>query len=225
MDILDQEADEDESFRNSYPLAARLRSHEANHELIEKAEKYRAILQQAGDSDELVRQKWEEWEDNIAQLTWPEVSWVLRYTCNAVDDAHTLEQAELEASIPSSTVPYNQRAEATSADPTRMHARAIRALLENLDDMIRSRADLVARANRLAASEDITPRILKAASGMEQWVNVQPAMFEDILDQELSKYDKFRVQLEEDEVKQQDLLKAVQVLMLRLSWTKLPSNS
>ena len=225
MDILDQEADEDESFRISYPLAERLRSHEANHELIEKAEKYRAILQQAGDSDELVRQKWEEWEDNIAQLTWPEVSWVLRYTCNAVDDAHTLEQAILEASIPSSTVPYNQRAEATSADPTRTHARAIRALLENLDDMIRSRADLVARANRLAASDDITPRILKAASGMEQWVNVQPAMFEDILDQELSKYDKFRVQLEEDEVKQQDLLKAVQVRMLRLSWTKLPSNS
>ena len=91
--------------------------------------------------------------------------------------------------------------------------------------MIRSRADLVARANRLAASDDITPRILKAASGMEQWVNVQPAMFEDILDQELSKYDKFRVQLEEDEVKQQDLLKAVQVRMLRLSRTKLPSNS
>ena len=91
--------------------------------------------------------------------------------------------------------------------------------------MSKSHTELVARVKRLAAGDDITPRILKSAAGMEQWVNVQPAMFEDILDQELSKYDKFRVQLEEDEVKQQDLLKAVQVLMLRLSWTKLPSNS
>ncbi len=74
MDILDQEADEDEAFRGSHSGAARLPSHEANKELIEKAEKYRAILQQAGDSDELVRQKWEEWEDNISQLTWSEVS-------------------------------------------------------------------------------------------------------------------------------------------------------
>ncbi len=92
-----------------------------------------------------------------------------------------------------------------------MHARALRVLLEKLDDMAKSRADLVARVKRLAASDDITPRILKAASGMEQWVNVQPAMFEDILDEELSKFDKFRAQLEEDARKQEDILKAVQV--------------
>ena len=36
---------------------------------------------------------------------------------------------------------------------------------------------------------------------MEQWVNVQPAMFEDILDDELAKFDKFRAQLEEGERK------------------------
>ena len=73
MDILDQEADEDEAFRESHPDMDRPPSHEANTELIEKAERYRAILQQAGESDELVRQKWEEWEENITQLTWPEV--------------------------------------------------------------------------------------------------------------------------------------------------------
>ncbi|RDX57268.1 pH-response regulator [Lentinus brumalis] len=190
MDILDQEADEDEAFRGSHSGAARLPSHEANKELIEKAEKYRAILQQAGDSDELVRQKWEEWEDNINQLTWSE--------------------ADLEASIPSSTVPQSHRTASAGGDLTRMHARALRVLLEKLDDMAKSRADLVARVKRLAASDDITPRILKAASGMEQWVNVQPAMFEDILDEELSKFDKFRAQLEEDARKQEDILKAVQ---------------
>lgn len=76
MDLLDQEAEEDETFRENSPQADRISSHEANRELVEKSGKYRAILQQAGDSDQLVRQKWEEWEDNITQLTWSEVSHV-----------------------------------------------------------------------------------------------------------------------------------------------------
>ena len=74
MDILDQEADEDEAFRQAHPTAERLSSHEAKKELIEKEQRYRAVLQQARESDELVRQKWEEWEENISQLTWTEVS-------------------------------------------------------------------------------------------------------------------------------------------------------
>ena len=73
MDTLDQEADEDENFRESHPDTERALSHEANRELIEKEQRYRAILQQAQDSDEVVRQKWEEWEENIIQLTWTEV--------------------------------------------------------------------------------------------------------------------------------------------------------
>ena len=69
----------------------------------------------------------------------------------------------------------------------------------------------MAKVARLAGTDDITPRILKAAAAMEQWVNVQPAMFEDILDEELSKYDRFRRQLEDDERKQDELLTAVRV--------------
>ena len=77
--------------------------------------------------------------------------------------------------------------------------------------MSKSHTELVARVKRLAAGDDITPRILKSAAGMEQWVNVQPAMFEDILDEELAKYDKFRVQLQDDERQQAELLDAVKV--------------
>lgn len=94
---------------------------------------------------------------------------------------------------------------------TQTHARALRVLLESLDDIIRSRADYVKRANALAASEDISPRIQKAASGIERWVEVQPAMFEDVLDQELSKYDKFRTYIEEGEQKQEVLLESIKV--------------
>lgn len=69
---MDNEASEDEAARKDHGLN-RLKSHEANVELIEKANRYRDILTQAADSDELVRQKWDEWEESISELTLDEV--------------------------------------------------------------------------------------------------------------------------------------------------------
>jgi programmed cell death 6-interacting protein len=73
MDILDSEASEDEAARSSKPLK-RQPSHVANQDLTSKAERYRRILTEAQDSDEHVRQKWDECETNIRSLTWDEVS-------------------------------------------------------------------------------------------------------------------------------------------------------
>jgi programmed cell death 6-interacting protein len=72
MDILDHEASEDEATRRDTPLD-RLPSHEANVELVDKEKRYRSILAQALSSDEVVRRKWDEWENNIVELTWSEV--------------------------------------------------------------------------------------------------------------------------------------------------------
>lgn len=72
MDILDQEAEEDESFRSESNVDRRA-SHEANKELVAKADRYRGILDQASESDGHVREKWDEWQQNIAELTWDEV--------------------------------------------------------------------------------------------------------------------------------------------------------
>jgi programmed cell death 6-interacting protein len=72
MDILDSEASEDEAARSSKPLK-RQPSHVANQELTNKGKRYRRILEQAQDSDELVRRKWDENETNIRSLTWDEV--------------------------------------------------------------------------------------------------------------------------------------------------------
>lgn len=72
MDVLDNEASEDEAVRKEHPLD-RMRSHEANAALIEKAERYRSILTQAAESDESVRQKWDEWAESITELTLDEV--------------------------------------------------------------------------------------------------------------------------------------------------------
>ncbi|CAL1716692.1 unnamed protein product [Somion occarium] len=187
MQILN-EAEEDEAFRKEGPFD-RLSSQEANRELAVKGERYRDILTHAAESDAVVREGWEEWENNILELTW--------------------DEADLEASVPSSTLSGHSRLSSRSPNLTQTHARALRVLLENLDNVQRARNETVARAQRLAEADDITLRISKAASAFEQWVAVKPEMLEDILDEELSKYEKFRTMLEQSEQKQQELLDAI----------------
>ncbi|KAF8149996.1 BRO1-like domain-containing protein [Crassisporium funariophilum] len=188
LDILDSEASEDEAARKDVPLN-RLKSHEANVELIEKSARYRSILNQAAASDESVRQKWDEWEESITELT--------------------LDEATLEASIPSSTVSSAARA-TPQGKQTRQHARALRVKLEDLDTLSRDRDQIVHRARSLAAADDIQPRILKASSGFERLAEVQAEMFEDVSDEQLAKFDKFLVEMAEIERKQKEILEEIQ---------------
>jgi programmed cell death 6-interacting protein len=116
-------------------------------------------------------------------------------------------QAELEASVPSSTASLSTACGAQ----TRLHAHELRRLLETLDDNVRNRARLVGRAESLARADDIRPRVTKVASGFERWVEVQPAMFEDVIEEELAKYDKFVQDLHEEEEKQELILTSINV--------------
>ena len=63
--------EEDEAFQEKAP-GVRPVSQDANKELIAKGERYRATLEQAAKSDQVVRAKWDEWEQNITELTWSE---------------------------------------------------------------------------------------------------------------------------------------------------------
>ena len=80
MDILDSEAFEDEAARKGISIN-RVPSHQANVDLIEKELRYRTILAEAAASDESVRQKWDEWEESITQLTWNEVNSIFFCSC------------------------------------------------------------------------------------------------------------------------------------------------
>ncbi|KAJ8593344.1 BRO1-domain-containing protein [Rhizopogon salebrosus TDB-379] len=186
MDILDSEASEDEAARRETPMN-RPPSHEANQELVVKQQRYRTILTQAAESDELVRRKWEEWEDQITELT--------------------RDEDELEALVPSSTVSMTGRAVSTSQ--TQIHARTLRGSLESLDDIRRSRDDIVLRAQRRAESDDIRPKVLAAAAKLEQEKEISPAMFEEVSDNELAKYDKFIQGLTEGRKKQEEILASI----------------
>ncbi|GJE88739.1 BRO1-domain-containing protein [Phanerochaete sordida] len=184
FDVLDQEAEEDELLQ-AEGAGLRAPSEAANAALIERAQRYRAILDGGVQSDAVVRDKWDQWERFVAQLTW--------------------SNEELAQAIPAASAPVARK----GASTTQTHARQLRVLLESLDDVVRARAQAVARATRLAEAEDITPRVLKAAAAIERWVEVQPAMFEDVLDAELAKYEKFRGELEEGADKQARLLNSI----------------
>ncbi|KAM6504501.1 BRO1-like domain containing protein [Amanita muscaria] len=184
MDILDNEASEDEAARKK-ALLDRLPSHEGNTKLVEKQKRFRDLLTRASESDELVRQKWDEWGPNIVMLTWSE--------------------EDLEASVPSST--FASPSQITpQGKHTQTFARALRVLLESLDDLHSERAQLVKRARRLAEADDVRDRILAEAAKFDKMADVQPLMFEDVSDQELAKYDKFLTELREFEEKQNVIL-------------------
>jgi programmed cell death 6-interacting protein len=113
-------------------------------------------------------------------------------------------QSDLEASIPSST-------KQTQSGETEKHARSLRILLESLNDLYSDRENLIRRAESLAEADDIQPRIFKAASGFERLAEMRPAMFEDVLDDELAKYDKFIQWMKKLDLKQEELLDSIKV--------------
>ena len=116
----------------------------------------------------------------------------------------------LEASVPSPTIVPGRNSSNVNQE-TRRCARDLRALLERLEDLKRSRSQIVQRARFTAEADDITSRVLLEAGGVEQWTEVQPAMFEDTFEKEMGKYEKFKSALEEGEIMQQELLAQLKV--------------
>lgn len=117
--------------------------------------------------------------------------------------------------VPSSTISLSSNRTTTRGQSsTQAHARQLRSLLESLDDIRRSCSQTVNRAKVRSESDDITPRILKAAAAIERWVEVQPSMFDNVLDEELAKYEKFRYDIEESEQQQEVLLDSIKVRIM-----------
>ena len=142
---------------------------------------------------------------------------------SVLQDLIYIFQEELERWVPSSTVSSLGQKDAAHVQ-TQTHARALRVHLEGLDDLRKDRAQFVQRAQRLAKADDIQPLILKQASSLEQWVEVEPAMFESILDEEISKYEKFKDSIMENAEKQSELLELVKVRQLMLPTTNVALN-
>jgi programmed cell death 6-interacting protein len=172
---------------------------------VAKYEKYRNVLGQATTSDDITLGLWEEWEQRIVDLAQDEVhAFPFHLEHELIIDDRL--QAVIEASVPSTT----QKA-ATANRETKLQSRALRSLLESLDDVQRERADSVRRARQLADADDIQPRIAQEASHLARWTEVKPAMFEDTLEAELRKFEKFKRDVEDGAEAQDGMLRDLAV--------------
>jgi programmed cell death 6-interacting protein len=66
----------------------------------------------------------------------------------------------------------------------------------------------------MADSDDVEGRIMKAAAGFEKLAELHPAMFEDIMDEELAKYDRYLVEMDEQRKRVEEALMEIKVCML-----------
>ncbi|KAF8589825.1 pH-response regulator [Ramaria rubella] len=189
LDILDQEATEDEEIRTAYRVDVWERpvSHEANRELTDQITRYRDVLARAMESDREISEKWEKWADQIKVLCWTE--------------------SEIERSVPSSTV---SSVSGGGSKSTQGHARVLRSYLESLEDLVHTRTELVRRIKRLADADDVAPRFMRDAAAVARWVEVRPEIFEQAIEEELAKYDRWRDELEEGARRQEEALQEVQ---------------
>lgn len=206
--ILEAEAQVDAVFQRTFegnPHISREPSNRANHALLQDTLKFQQAFMTATDSDVQIRDAWLRWRETISLLGGSQVSAHGAIADHKYALADEWLQTEIEAAIPSTS-------STGSASSTILpHARELRRLLEELDDLKSSRAEIVNGARHMAAIDDIRRRIELEASAMERWVEVKPAMFEDTISSELEKYEKYNAQLEGGGEKQAALLKKIEV--------------
>ena len=97
---------------------------------------------------------------------------------------------------------------------TQTKARALRKLLEDLEDLQQARGSIVSQAKRLAATDNIKPQILRLALSFEAWKEIDPAIFEGVIEHQLTMYDRFKEEMEESSAKQEGLLARITVKYL-----------
>lgn len=182
MDLLDQEATEEEHMLQQHPemLGMVETSTTANQHYVEQSEQFRTSLRQARRGDEEVRKKWDQWAPLINVLAGGEEA--------------------LMKQIPTSGRATEADAELPAA------ARALQTILEDLDDARTHRARLVNEGKRVATKDDIRSQVLEQAAKMSHGSSsgeVKPEWFEDIFEKELRKYhrliDEMRAHCEQQE--------------------------
>jgi programmed cell death 6-interacting protein len=98
-----------------------------------------------------------------------------------------------------------------SRSGTKTQARGLRKLLEDLEDLQQACGSIVSQARRLAATDDIKPQILRRALSLEAWKEIDPAIFDGVIQQQLSKYERFKQEIGDNSAKQEGLLDRITV--------------
>jgi programmed cell death 6-interacting protein len=67
------------------------------------------------------------------------------------------------------------------------------------------------RSQNLASTDDISDRVKLEAIGLERWTQVKAEMFEDVMGEELDKYEDYRKEISGSKDAQEELLQKIEV--------------
>lgn len=182
FNALDEEHEADEALRSRYTTAwQRPESHILTQQLAAQGQKHRQTLTSAQKADLIVRNKLDTWANII--------------------DVLCLTREELENSIPSSSQ--------GNASPLDSLMR-IKKLVEDMNQNMRLRKDLVDQARKASNADDISPALLKKAAELtakSPIIKIEAAQFEDLFVDELRKYDTFLMTVDQQDEQQSTILR------------------
>ncbi|PWY97686.1 BRO1-domain-containing protein [Testicularia cyperi] len=203
--LIEAEEREDENVRASFTSKgwSRPSSNQINQELKAQAAQYHDTLIKAAASDEVVRKKLDDWQDLIGVLS--------------------VQVADLEAFVPTSnpSIAASSSAGTGQTSDAQVHAiRALRVEMENLDDLLDSRAACLTEAKALASQDDIRSLVMREAAAISSSssrvgsadtasMSLIAADFEDLFDRQLAKYSRFVQDLETSAASQTELLSRI----------------
>ncbi|KAI9249192.1 BRO1-like domain-containing protein [Phascolomyces articulosus] len=185
FNALDEEQENDESFRSQYRERwNRPESHAFTAQLVSQGQQHRSTLMSAQKADQTVFGKLETWAKIIDVLALPE--------------------QELEQSVPGASGDDEEGASGKEA------IEQLRALLDEMDDHLIARRQIADRARKLSNADDISPVLLKKAAQItakSPVVKIDPAQFEELFVDELRKYDDILMEIDRQDERQNQVLR------------------
>lgn len=109
--------------------------------------------------------------------------------------------------MPSSTISTGSASGGSRS--TQGHARALRSFLETLEDIIQSRTELVRRVQRIVNTDDVSGRFKREEASLARWTEVRPEVFDQAIEEELGKFDRYKEDLEQDQRRQDEALSGI----------------
>ncbi|KAI9489347.1 ALIX V-shaped domain binding to HIV-domain-containing protein [Zychaea mexicana] len=186
FNALDEEQENDESLRSQYRERwNRPESHAFTAQLVSQGQQHRSTLMSAQKADQIVYGKLETWAKIIDVLALPE--------------------QDLEQSVPGA---YDGVEDEAASGKEAIEQ--LRELLDEMDDHLIARRQIVDRARRISNADDISPVLLKKAAQItakSPVVKIDPAQFEELFVDELRKYDDTLMEIDRQDERQSQVLR------------------
>lgn len=152
-------------------------------EIVSQGQQHRNTLMSAQKADQIVYRKLDTWAKIIDILALPE--------------------QELEQSVPGSE-------SSESASHGREAVEQLRRLMDEMDEHLVMRRQIIDKAKRISNADDISPALLKKAAQLtakSPVIKIDPAQFEELFAEELRKYDDLLMQIDQQDERQGQILR------------------